>query len=90
MPPLPILDCRKLHANGFGKLALCQTTATADFCQPHSDLSIDVCLNGDAHDTPNAFPMLLDQLIPVGNIARRMDEDCPEMSIDYRARRRRL
>ena len=24
---------------------------------------------------PNAIPMLLDQLIPVGNIARRMDED---------------
>jgi hypothetical protein len=48
---LPILDCRKLHANGFGKLALRQTTATADFCQPRSDLRIDVCLNGDAHDT---------------------------------------
>ena len=26
-------------------------TAKADFCQPRSDLRIDVCLNGDAHDT---------------------------------------
>ena len=50
-PTLPILDCCKGHADGFGKLPLRQTTATADFCQPRADLSIDVCLNGDAQDT---------------------------------------